>query len=194
VVPFTGRADDLSRLRQWRDSAPRLAARWLYGPAGQGKTRLADQFAAESAAAGWKVVTAWHGPDADPIEPGSQDLRPGGAAGVLMLVDYADRWRLANLTWLLKNALLHQSGVRTRILMLGRTANAWPAVRAVLDSHQAGPSTHPLEPLPPQTEERDTMFAAARDSFAEELPLTSPAAAWTSGTIVDLYDASYLRT
>jgi hypothetical protein len=78
---------------------------WLHGPGDQGKTRLATQFAAESAAAGWKVIAAFHGPDADRPEPGSQDLRSEGAAGLLVIVDYADRWLLTNLTWLFKNTL-----------------------------------------------------------------------------------------
>lgn len=125
VVPFTGRQDELARLRQWRESDKRLSARWLYAPGGQGKTRLAAQLAAESAAAGWKVIAAFHGPDADPIAPGSQDLSPTGYTGVLVIVDYADRWLTTNLTWLLKNALLH-TGQATRVLLLGRTLNELP--------------------------------------------------------------------
>ncbi|MFE6848324.1 hypothetical protein [Streptomyces sp. NPDC057686] len=55
VVPFTGRQDELEDLRQWRDSGGRrLEVRWLYGPGGQGKTRLAARFAAQSARAGWR--------------------------------------------------------------------------------------------------------------------------------------------
>lgn len=37
VVPFTGRQSDLAQLREWRDGGPRLAARWLHGPGGQGE-------------------------------------------------------------------------------------------------------------------------------------------------------------
>jgi hypothetical protein len=117
VVPFTGREDDLARLRHWRDTGARLAVRWLHGPGGQGKTRLAVKFAAESAAAGWKVIVASHGPDADRPKPGSQDVRLAKAAGLLVIVDYADRWLLTNVTWLLKNPLLHQTSVMTRVLI-----------------------------------------------------------------------------
>ncbi len=176
VVPFTGRQDELADLRQWRDgSGRRLETRWLYGPGGQGKTRLAAQLAAESAEAGWKVVAAFHGPDADPIESGSQDLRLAGAAGVLMIVDYADRWLTTNLTWLLKNALLHQTGVMTRILMLGRTLDALPPLRATLDTYQAGVSSRPLSPLPPGGDARDSMFTSARDGFATAYELDDAA-------------------
>ncbi|MFD8785889.1 tetratricopeptide repeat protein [Kitasatospora sp. NPDC059599] len=166
VVPFTGRHEELDELREWRDGGGRLSVRWLYGPGGQGKSRLAARFADESAEAGWKVAVAVHGPDADPIEPGSQDLRPDGTAGLLLIVDYADRWLTTNLTWLLKNALLHRTGVATRVLMLGRTMNELPQLRGILDTYQADVSVQPLESLPPGGEARDAMFTAARDAFA----------------------------
>jgi len=92
VVDFTGRDDELAQLQHWRRNGPRLAARWLHGPSGAGKTRLAAQFAAQSIAAGRKVITATHGPGTVLPPPGSQDLRLDGAAGVLVIVDYADRW------------------------------------------------------------------------------------------------------
>ncbi|MFE5963994.1 tetratricopeptide repeat protein [Streptomyces sp. NPDC056463] len=173
VVPFVGREDDLARLDEWRDTGPRLAVRWLHGPGGQGKTRLAAEFAARSRAAGWKVVAAFHGPDADPIKEGTQRLGPAGHTGLLVVVDYADRWQVSALTWLLKNNLLHRTGVATRVLMVARTADAWPAVKGLLDEHQAGTSGHLLAPLDGAAEgpggaagERGAMFEAARDSFA----------------------------
>ncbi|MGW2204783.1 tetratricopeptide repeat protein [Streptomyces sp. NPDC001774] len=173
VVPFVGREDDLTRLGEWRDTGPRLAVRWLHGPGGQGKTRLAAEFAARSRAAGWKVVAAFHGPDADPIREGTQRLGPAGHTGLLVVVDYADRWQVSALTWLLKNNLLHRTGVATRVLMVARTADAWPAVKGLLDEHQAGTSGHLLAPLDGAAEgpggaagERGAMFEAARDSFA----------------------------
>jgi tetratricopeptide (TPR) repeat protein len=169
VVAFTGRDQELDQLRQWRQGGPRLAARWLHGPGGQGKTRLANQFAAESQAADWKVVTATHGPGTALSQPGSQDLCLHGAAGLLVIIDYADRWPLTHLTWLFSNALLHDVGTPTRVLMLARTADAWPAVRATLANHQAGTSSQLLTPLldgPEGSGQRGDMFAAARDSFA----------------------------
>ena len=124
------------------DGRARLAVRWLHGPGGQGKSRLASQFAAESAQAGWKVAAAFQGRDADWPEPGSQDLRPEAAAGLLVIVDYADRWDLTNLTWLFKNTLLHRPGVATRVLMVARTADAWP---------QSAPSWTPTKHRHPPT-------------------------------------------
>ncbi|MGW2377397.1 tetratricopeptide repeat protein [Kitasatospora sp. NPDC001683] len=170
VVPFTGREAELAELRRWRAAGPRLSVRWLHAPGGQGKTRMAALFAGESRADGWKVVSAVHGPGTVLPQPGSQDLRLDGAAGLLLVVDYADRWPLTHLTWLLSNALLHQSATPTRVLMLARGAEAWPAIRAALAEHQAATSSQYLAPLPgdgqESSEARREMFGAARDSFA----------------------------
>ncbi len=172
VVEFTGRTAELAALRRWRDEGPQLAVRWLHAPGGQGKTRLADHFALESADDGWQVVTATHGPGSVIPPPGSQDL--GAAAdGTLLVVDYADRWPLSHLLWLFSNALLHRPEVPTRILLLARGDDIWPAVRASVANLQAGTSTQFLPPLSDGTQEREgdgsprtEMFAVAHDSFA----------------------------
>ncbi|GGT73797.1 hypothetical protein GCM10010207_84290 [Streptomyces atratus] len=175
VVDFTGRREELADLYQWREKGPRLAVRWLHAPGGAGKTRLAEHFAQESDAAGWKVVTATHGPGSVLPPPGSQDLRLGGAAGLLLIIDYADRWPLTHLTWLFSNALLHRSGVRTRVLLVARSTDGWPALRASLANQQADTSTRSLLPLSDGDSDdhgengpvnRLEMFMAARDSFA----------------------------
>jgi len=165
VVNFTGRQDELARLREWRTVGPRLAVQWLHAPGGTGKTRLAAQFAADSTAAGWKVVTAIRGPGSILPELPSQDVRPGDAAGLLFIVDYADQWPLTHLATLLSNPLFAQSGVRTRILLLARTADSWERVRAQLDIGSFTPSSELLAPLPVGLAQREQMFAAARDSF-----------------------------
>ncbi|GGM46718.1 tetratricopeptide repeat protein [Dactylosporangium sucinum] len=174
VVGFTGRTAELAGLHAWCGTGPRLAARWLHGPGGVGKSRLAAQFAAEAAGLGWKVVTATHGPGAVLPPPGSQDLTLDGAAGLLMIVDYADRWPHTHLTWLFSNAVLHRPGVTTRVLLLARTADAWPSVRAALANHQAGTSGQALEPLPGEGDGRATMFGAARDSFGARYGIPHP--------------------
>ncbi|MDQ1047454.1 tetratricopeptide repeat protein [Streptomyces sp. V4I2] len=179
IVPFTGREQDLAELHRWRVSDRRLAARWLRAPGGQGKTRLAARFAEESIARGWKVVHAVHGPGSVLPPPGSQDLRIDGADGLLLIVDYADHWPLPHLTWLFSNALLHRPELPTRVLMLARSADMWPAVRAALADLQTATSSQTLEPLSDESDEsgegsdedggpgqRGEMFRAARDGFA----------------------------
>ena len=176
VVGFTGRDQELADLAGWRDaSGPRLSARWLHAPGGQGKTRLASAFARLSADANWKVITATHGPGSMLPMPGSNDLRLRDAAGVLLIIDYADRWPASHLAWLFSNALLHQLS-SARLLLIARTAHAWPAVRAELDTHQADTSDQLLTPLPDDPGGRQQMFTVARDTFACHYGIADPAA------------------
>ncbi|RPE35615.1 ATP-binding protein [Kitasatospora cineracea] len=177
VVGFTGRAAELAELRAWCGGGPRLGVRWLHGPGGQGKTRLAARLARELADDGWKVVTATEGPGSVLPPPGSQDLRLDGAPGLLLLVDYADRWPLSHLTWLLSNALLHDPAVPARVLMLARDTGPWPAVRAVLADHRAGTSAQELAALGDGDDpagHRARMFTAARDGFAARYGVAVP--------------------
>lgn len=174
VVGFIGRERERGELREWSQAGPRLAARWLHAPGGQGKTRLAARLAEELIDAGWKVVTATHGPGAVLPPPGSHDMRLDGAAGLLLIIDYADRWPLTHLTWLFSNALLHQTAVFTRVLLLARTAYAWPALRQKLGDYQAGVSQQLLTPLPDEPGQREQAFIAARDSFAAHYGIADP--------------------
>lgn len=166
VVEFTGRDQELAELRQWRDRGPRLGVRWLYGPGGQGKTRLATQTALEALRDGWKVVTAIHGPGAILERKASQDLRIGRSSGLLVIVDYADRWTFTHINWLLSNSIFQQPNTPTRVLMVARTLDLWPTIRAGLANQQAGTSSLFLEPLPEGSQYRGDMFVTACASFA----------------------------
>ncbi|CAN3978957.1 tetratricopeptide repeat protein [Kitasatospora purpeofusca] len=177
IVDFTGRAREQAELAAWRDGGdPRISATWLHGPGGQGKSRLAARFATESAAAGWKVITATHGPGAVLPDHGSQDLRSTGARGLLLVVDYADRWPLSHLAWLFSNKMLDQP-VPTRILLLARSVAPWPTVRAALDDLRAESREFGLRPLDEQDDPgvREAMFTVARDCFATRYGLADPA-------------------
>ena len=164
IVDYRGRTAEQAELADWRDDTdPRLSAVWLHGPGGQGKTRLAAKFAAESATAGWKVINAVHGGIMRP--QGDQDLRADDAAGVLLIVDYADRWPLSHLTWLFSNALL-QGPRPARVVLLARSAVPWPAVRATLEGHSAGARDLELT-TPAAVGERKAMFSTALGCFAD---------------------------
>ncbi|MBV9452353.1 MAG: tetratricopeptide repeat protein [Streptosporangiaceae bacterium] len=183
VVGFTGRDQELESLASWRDAGgSRLSARWLHAPGGQGKTRLADAFARQSAAANWKVITAAHGPGSVLDPPGSQDLRLQDAAGVLLVVDYADRWPASHLAWLFSNALLYRE-VPARLLLVARTAYAWPAVRAGLDNHQADTDDQLLAPLPDEPGGRLRMFTVARSAFGSHYGIADPSGISPPGSL-----------
>jgi Tetratricopeptide repeat len=171
VVGFTGRQEELAQLRKWRQAGPRLTVRWLHAPGGTGKTRLAAQFGAESAASNWKVVTAIRGPGTILPELPSQDLRPGNADGLLLIVDYADQWPLTHLATLLSNRLFGWSEVRTRVLLLARTEDAWERVRGQIAAEPLASSSQHLGPLPASLAGREEMFIAARDSFGRRYGL-----------------------
>ena len=180
VVPFTGRAAERADLAGWRNTATRLAVRWLHAPGGYGKTRLAHEVARQADAGGWRVAVATLGVGAVQPPPGSQDLTPDGCAGVLMVVDYADRWPLRTLIWLLRNALLHRPELPARVLLLARGTVGWPALRGVLEQPgiAADTSVRRLAELPGDGQ-RATMFAAARDSFATVYDIADPHAVTT---------------
>lgn len=173
VVGFTGRARELGRLREWRDGEPLLAVRWLHGDGGQGKSRLAAELAAESAAAGWRVLTAVHGPNAVLQPPEGPDLRLDGCTGVLLLVDYANEWPSSHLEYLLTDRVLHQVGVRTRVVLLARSHGEWQGLAGWLEGIGAEFSVQRLEPLSDAAApgSRREMFAAARTAFADRYGL-----------------------
>ncbi|MFI5937394.1 tetratricopeptide repeat protein [Actinoplanes sp. NPDC051494] len=177
VVTFTGRTDELEELHTWLTTGTRFRVRWMHAPGGQGKSRLAARIAAQAAAAGWKVLVADQG--AGPVldQPGSQNLDATGSSGVLLLVDYADRWPQTTLTWMFSNVLLYRPGVPTRVLLVARTDWGWHALRSSLgDPAKAiDTSVRELPPLGDGRAERERMFVAARDSFAAVYGVTDPA-------------------
>ncbi|MEV7170453.1 hypothetical protein AB0O18_12215 [Streptomyces sp. NPDC093224] len=150
------RTADLARLEEWRGTPARLALLWLHGPEAASRSRLADRFAAGSAVAGWRVVTAVRGsettgPGAPAVEgPGQvrglrQDRAEEGDSGLLMVVENADHWPLPHLTWLFSNALLHRAGVPARVLLTAETLDHWVAVRGTVANHRAATSAHRVE-------------------------------------------------
>ncbi|MFC1419140.1 tetratricopeptide repeat protein [Streptacidiphilus cavernicola] len=163
--------------------AEATSARWLHAPGGQGKTRLAAEFAAQSAAAGWTVVTATHALGTVLGRPGSHDLRTAGTTGLLVIVDYADRWPRTHLLALLTNTLIRRGAIPTRILLLARTADALPGLDAALAEYGISVSEHLLTPLPDRPGYRDAMFRAARDAFADCYGTVDPTAVQPPGPL-----------
>ena len=173
VVGFTLRRDEVASLHQWRRSEDPMAVRWLHGPGGQGKTRLANQFADEAAIVGWKVIHAVHGPGTVlPLERPQQDLRLGDASGILLIVDYADRWPLTDLIWLLSQAV-PAKGVPARVLLIARGTEGWPGVRAIVPDDVVA-SDQQLLPLGTCHRDREEMFTAAWRSFAAIYRIDDP--------------------
>ncbi|WP_412515754.1 tetratricopeptide repeat protein [Actinomadura madurae] len=123
-IPFTGREDELLRLRSWRDGDAGTVL-LLHGPGGQGKTRLAAEFARRSRQDGWQVLAARHGERSAP--GGAPHAAPPGepdAAGLLLVVDYAETWPIEDLLDMLGESASGRWGT-VRVLLIARPAGAW---------------------------------------------------------------------
>ena len=175
VVPFFPRPE-LAGLESWReDPSPGLSVRLLHAEGGAGKTRLAAQFGLSSARAGWTVAIALHRSEVASAGGSDQSLLVR-APGLVIVVDYADRWPLADLMTLVRQ---HRDAARDRlrILLLGRPAGSWwqgvTHQLAKLDIFDA--DAVPLTELPDDPDVRTGMYASARDSFAGIFELASPA-------------------
>jgi tetratricopeptide (TPR) repeat protein len=183
VVPFCGRSDELRRLAIWRDDpSPGVSVMLLHGAGGQGKSRLAAQFAVESAQRGWTVWAAHHVSD-----PTAELVVAPGETGqaLVVVVEYAERWPVDELQLLLQNPLLRRPQ-QARLLLVSRPAEGWwPALRHRLGKADiaVGP-TMDLQPLAETEEERRSLFDTARDRFASALAVSAEAVTappWPAG-------------
>ncbi|WP_214416410.1 tetratricopeptide repeat protein [Sphaerisporangium fuscum] len=170
LVGFTGRDALIAWLREWRDGDATLAVHLIHGVGGQGKTRLAHRVARLWQGEGWVVLAAHHRRDRSvPAEFEVPDF--DGAAGVLVVVDYAERWETADLLTLLADVRA-RGGLAVRVLLLARPAGTWWQSlkgRIQRDMHLV-PTREELAPLEQESGiTRGGLFTEARDRFAELL-------------------------
>jgi len=137
--PFTPNQPDhihgQEQLHEWLERPQRLAARWLHGR----KPHLASAVAAQARSRGWRVVR----PASSGQPPPGRT--PGASRGVLLIVENADDFPFAELTWLFSNAVLHQPGHPARILLIAHGPDRWPAVRAALATRYAWTDSQQIE-------------------------------------------------
>ncbi|MFF7231805.1 tetratricopeptide repeat protein [Streptomyces sioyaensis] len=174
IVPFTGRDHDLDKLVRWRDDpVEKLAIRLVHGPGGQGKSRLAAHFADLSREAGWTVWQA--AANEIGVDPIASSPPHEAKTGILLVVDYAERWPTPDLHRLLQEPLLRRTGIPVRILLLARPAGIWwdTLETWIGDKLDAPAEPHPLLPLADDPPARAALFRQARDRFAETLCLPS---------------------
>ncbi|MDG4834798.1 tetratricopeptide repeat protein [Solwaraspora sp. WMMD1047] len=186
AIVFTGRTGELDALRRWRDD-PAVRRVWAWhGPGGQGKTRLAQEWGRLSAAAGWRVAVAGHH-DAAPPEEDAKPLGtpwrwlPAGRRGLLLLVDYAERWPVHDLLRLLADC--RTRAPKVRVLLLARSVDWWPTITAELPrlGYTAGTSDGEprlLAALAGDGPGRRVLFEAACQRFAEIYQPDRPARGW----------------
>src|SRR4051794_8098625 len=98
VVDLVGRQRELLALAAWRQQGDPVSLMLVFGPLGQGKTRLAVHFQRVSAGLGWAPFTHLRPPvtgDAERI--GASSDRPtdvGKTSGSMLLLDDADSYSL----------------------------------------------------------------------------------------------------
>lgn len=77
----------------------------MHGPGGQGKTRLAAQFAQHCAELGWTVAQAAHRSYDTTPTAALDTARLTDSTGLLLIVDYAERWPTSDLLALAQDPL-----------------------------------------------------------------------------------------
>ncbi|WP_433043480.1 hypothetical protein [Dactylosporangium sp. CS-033363] len=185
LVDFYGRERELETLADWRNEPDEFDVFLIHGQGGQGKTRLANQFAALSSAEGWTAITAHPHVGMSGFAERPESL-PIGSSGRIVVVDYAERWPVPLLQGLLSDSRLHLG--RTRIVLVARPAGRWWAQisRRLARDFKVRPGHLALEPLPEHSGDREAIFIAARDRFAAALGAgdvrgCEPPADWKSG-------------
>lgn len=172
VVPFTGRDQVRERLAAWLDDAAPVSVRLIHGPGGQGKTRLAARVAGDARTAGWAVAAATHtlglpGPAAHADVTGGE--------GLLLVVDYAERWPSAALLAAINDHA--RAGQRLRVLLLARPAGGWwdsLSFRLDHDLEIEDVDAIGLGALAQTPSDRETVFREAVAALAPHVPGSRP--------------------
>ena len=177
IVPFTGRGDFLLQLSNWLQAADPVSVRLVHGSGGQGKSRLAMHFARECASE-WTIFQARRGPV--PSQDRNRPTIPETAAGLLVIVDYADRWTAFHLQTLIVDLCVQigrlPGACPLRFLFLARAAGFWwSGLGNWLQTEYDIPAD--AMDLPPLGEDFDggELFTVACESFAAKMGVTGAA-------------------
>jgi len=181
VVPFRGRAEQ-EILADWLADEEPVSVLLVSGPGGQGKTRLAGQFATDAFGAGWAVLRAAE--KLGPLRPAIGHTKLTPDRGVLVLVDYAERWPLAVLAGLVDDLSVEYAGRMVRMLMLARPqSELWEPMRAALGRSDADvPRPLSMGQFTETADDTAEAYANAVEAFQEELGQPPHALAPLAGT------------
>ncbi len=174
LVGFVGRDKERYDTGGWLAGERVRAVRLVTGAGGQGKTRFALEVARAAAACGWQVLIARHELDGGLLAAGDEVAVavPEEPVGVLVVIDYADRWARADLLALLSRP--EATGAKLRLLLLGRSNVFWSTLALTLTRAGIGASERELSPLPDDGSTRSAMFDAAVAAFAVQAAAGGP--------------------
>ncbi|MFE8987994.1 hypothetical protein ACFYMI_09165 [Streptomyces collinus] len=169
VVEFSGRANEVMEFLAWRDLGADVLVRLLHAPGGEGKTRFARHLAHTWGKQGWITFDAQHARNSTQGMSGMPVIDEG-ANGVLIVIDYAERWPEDDLVDLIRQSIDYLKRP-LRLLLLSRPAGVWwEQVEYLLDNELGVEATAiRLDPLGTQLRERMRAFLTARKAFAKHL-------------------------
>jgi len=172
VVSYQPRPAEQQRIQNWLDDTEPLSVLLVTGAGGQGKTRLASHVASGCYGAGWTVAQAVErSPRLRAEHPG--DLVVAEEQPLLVVVDYAERWRLPVLAQLVEALPLDYPRRRARVLLLARPGpGLWDTIAAELD--RSGADLPDLLTLGEFDAERAALFSDAAAAFARRLEVPTP--------------------
>jgi tetratricopeptide (TPR) repeat protein len=172
IVPFRGRTKILAELRDWctgkTSSRAVISMRLITGPAGQGKTRIAQELAKHVRSHDWITGQLARG---DP-PPQAFETFARSQVPLLLVVEYAES-RTPPLLAMLDALARRRGAVPVRLLLLARAAGEW--WRLLRDSRPwiaeiaVEPAEHPLPPLYPEVADRREAFGTSLRALAAAL-------------------------
>src|SRR6266536_852012 len=211
AVDFAGRGTLLDDLAAWRNGPAPLSITLVVGEGGQGKTRLAREFAARTRRAGWVAGFTAAAPSGGAARDGRERGRAlrdlarrlrASSRPVLLVADYAET-RPDDIAVIAEELLSDAQESAVRLLLLSRTVGAWWDNLAETFPEEATQLIK-LMPLSSNAAERRDAYVAAVTALAGQLgrlpePSTAgePAQPWPvlatrlTGNPRDLSDARF---
>jgi hypothetical protein len=120
VVPFAGRAAEMTGLLQWLDGDERIGVRLVTAPAGQGKTRLALRLCERARERDWLAGILADDVPVDVLGRVARIRQP-----ILLVVDYAEGHTKALARIIAKCRQRQPDDPPVRLLLLARSAGEW---------------------------------------------------------------------
>ncbi|HET8681204.1 MAG TPA: hypothetical protein VFM54_04945 [Micromonosporaceae bacterium] len=164
VVGFRGRGRLLRQMQEW-SQPPGFAAWLLYGPAGQGKTRLAQELAQWLAEQRWAWL--WLRGEAATDTADTVAVLAEAAVPLLVIVDYAET-RAGQVAAVLRACARHSGDTPLRVMLLARSlGDWWDSLRAADPNAEALLEGTPTVWLPELEHEPAGRAAAYRQAITD---------------------------